>query len=536
MEQTYYSKLKIVIFLCLWLGLGASAQADNTGTNKVLKLGVHVSGMGNLDPHFAAGSQDRAFADMVFNGLLRYVPGQAPKIEPDLAEGMPEFEIVDNQQIWTVSLRKGIMSHVGPGVASYEITADDVVYSLQKSADTKMSAYAGEYVGWKVSKVSKYMIRIVVDTPVSTVVFLPKLTNYAGGFIVSKKAIEAMGYEGFKNHPIGTGPFKFHKYAKGQKMELRAHENYFRGQALLAGVEMHFYPDLEEREKLFMNGELDVIIGSGDEGWLEKLEKTKNVIVDTFGVGEVATIFFNTSLPPFDDVRVRKAVVYSLENAQFLAASSPRLADLVFSPVPEMFLPGGLTEDEVKKLGLYSRKNLSLAKELLVEAGYEDGFSLDLVTSEKRIYRRLYNILADELAQVGIHCKIKVVEHAEMHRQIRKEPKALVIYSAWRPNADSYLTRFFHSDATIITGLKPDTNFSHYDAIDRLIEDGRLEIRPEKQINLWKQAQIKILSDAVAYPIMYTRQLYVRKSTVNYGHELKSTLALYPQFTENTSL
>lgn len=536
MEQKLYSKLIIVIFstLCLWIG--ASAQAENTENEKILKLGVHVSGMGNLDPHFAAGSQDRTFADMVFNGLFRYVPGQAPQIEPDLAEGMPEFEIVDNQQIWTVSLKKGVMSHAGPGLDSYEITADDVVYSLQKSANTTFSAYAGGYMGWNVSKVGKYTIRIALDTPVSSVVFLPKLTNYAGGFIVSKKAIEVMGYESFKKHPIGTGPFTFHKYSKGQKLELRAHENYFRGKASLAGVEMHFYPDLKEREKRFMNDELDVITGSGDKGWIEKIEKIDDVIIDTFGVGEVATIFFNTTLAPFDDIRVRKAVVAALDKTQFLKVSSARIADKVFSPVPEMFLPGGMTEEEVKTLGLYSQKNLSLSKKLLIEAGYEDGFSLDLVTSEKRIYRRLYSILADELAQVGIKCNIKVVEHSEMHRQIRKESKALVIYSAWRPNADSYLSRFFHSDATVVTGLKPDTNFSHYGAIDTLIEDARLEIRPEKQINLWKQAQIRILNDAVAYPILYTRQLYIRKSTVNYGHELESTMALYPQFTENTSL
>ncbi len=531
-----YLKQIIVVFWSLWLLIGASAQAESSEKEQVLKLGVHVSGMGNLDPHFAAGSQDRIFADMVFNGLLRYVPGNAPQIEPDLAEGMPEFEIIDNKQIWTVSLKKGIMSHAGPGLVSYEITADDVVYSLQKSANSTFSAYAGGYKGWKVSKVNKYTIRIALNTPVSSVVFFPKLTNYAGGFIVSKKAIEMMGYEGFKKHPIGTGPFMFYKYSKGQKMELRAHENYFRGQALLAGIEMHFYPDLKEREKRFLDGDLDVIIGSGDLGWIEKVEKVENVKVDTFGVGEVATIFFNTDLAPFDDVRVRMAVVAALDKTQFFEASSARLAGEVFSPVPETFLPGGMTKDEVKKLDLFSEKDLSLSKKLLTEAGYEDGFSLDLVTSEKRIYRSLYSILADELAQVGIKCNIKVVEHSEMHRQIRKEPKALVIYAAWRPNADSYLSRFFHSDATVVTGLRPDTNFSHYGAIDRLIEDARLEIRPEKQINLWKQAQIRILSDAVAYPIMYTRQLYIRKSTVDYGHKLESTMALYPQFTERTSI
>jgi len=69
-----------------------------------------------------------------------------------------------------------------------------------------------------------------------------------------------------------------------------------------------------------------------------------------------------------------------------------------------------------------------------------------------------------------------------------------------------------------------------------MIEDARLEIDPEEQVNLWEQAQIRIFSDMAAYPIMYTRQVYARRSYVDYGHPLSSTMALYPQFTENTRI
>lgn len=87
----------------------ASTGDRSANTQKILRFGAHVSEMGNLDPHFAAGSQDRAMADMVFNGLLRYQPGEAPKIEPDLAEQIPEFEMIGGQQVWTVKLRKGVL-------------------------------------------------------------------------------------------------------------------------------------------------------------------------------------------------------------------------------------------------------------------------------------------------------------------------------------------------------------------------------------------------------------------------------------------
>lgn len=84
------------------------------------------------------------------------------------------------------------------------------------------------------------------------------------------------------------------------------------------------------------------------------------------------------------------------------------------------------------------------------------------------------------------------------------------------------------------TGAKPVTNFSHYDKIDKLIEAARHEIHPQHQINLWQQAQIRILHDAVAYPLFSARQLFTRSSNVDYGHKLISTMALYPQITEKT--
>jgi len=154
----------------------------------VLRFGVHVSEMGNLDPHLAAGSQDRALADMVFNGLLRYRPGQAPTIEPDLAERIPGFEMIGGRQVWTVNLRKGVMFHAGPKTSSYELTADDVVFSLRKSAQREFCAYAGEYEGMRVEAIDRYSVRIILDKPTSSILFLPKLTNYAGGFIVSQSS------------------------------------------------------------------------------------------------------------------------------------------------------------------------------------------------------------------------------------------------------------------------------------------------------------------------------------------------------------
>ena len=525
----------LVVFLCVFM-LGGWVESTQAAEN-VLRLGLHVSDIGRLDPHRAAGSQDRAVADMIFNGLLRYVPGNAPKIEAGLAQSIPKPEIGAGKQIWTFKLRKGVMFHAGPGTRAYELTAEDVVYSFQKAADPARSAFAGGYIGMAFEKVDDYTVRITLTQPLSAILFLPKLCDYGGGFIVSKKAIETMGYEAFKAHPVGTGPFRFESYTPGKKVHLKANKAYFRGRPLLEGVEIHFILDFKGRANGLRRGELDVIVGPGrssERTLIEKIKQERDIVSDVHGVGEVGVIHLNTTVQPLNDVRVRRAICYALDRTAFFGVASKRLLAPVYSPVPAQLLPGGLKKEEVAGYGLDYDFNIKKARQLLAEAGYPDGFAFEVVTSKKRIYRMSYEVMRDQLARIGIDCKIKVVPHGTMHKLIRQGINPITIYYAWRPNADVYLTQFFHSDSIVLTGAKPVTNFSHYDKIDKLIEAARLEIHPQHQINLWQQAQIRILHDAVAYPLFSARQLFTRSSNVDYGHKLISTMALYPQITEKT--
>ena len=510
-------------------------DGDASGASpKVLRYGVHVNAMGTMDPHFAAGSQDRAVADMVFNGLLRYQPGNAPRIEPDLALAMPDLEMVDGRQVWTFKLRRGVLFHPGPLADAYELTSDDVGYSLQKAADPERSAYAGEYAGMAFAAVDRYTVSVMVDRPLSPILFLPKFTDYAGGFIVPRRALAAMGDAAFAAHPVGTGPFMFHAHQSGKHISLRAHKAYFRGRPLLDGVVLYFMAEDSEREEGLRTGRLDVAVGSVAAAWERRMAEEREIVVDYHGIGEAVAIHLNTRMAPLDDLRVRRAIVLALDHERFREISSPKLADLIFSPVPAPLLPGGLDRETAAQLGLLPVQDIPRARALLAEAGYADGFTLALVGSEKRIYRACYEMLQAQLAVVGIECRLRLVPHGEMHRLVRNRPRALVVYGAWRPNADGYLSRFFHSNAIVRTGAHPDTNFSHYSKIDMLIDAARREIVPAKQVNLWVQAQIRLLNDAAVYPLISTKQCHARSADLDYGHPLIATMALYPQFTEQT--
>jgi peptide/nickel transport system substrate-binding protein len=199
-------------------------------------------------------------------------------------------------------------------------------------------------------------------------------------------------------------------------------------------------------------------------------------------------------------------------------------------------MAGGLSEPELSASFLDYPYDPARAKELLAEAGYPDGFEISAVTSEMPAYRVIYESMQAQLAKVGIHLNLTVVDHGTMHDQIRKDVNPLIVYVAFRPTADAYLTQFFHSDAIVVTGENPNTNFAHYDKVDTQIDTARTEPDQLTQTTLWKDAQVHALQDMVAFPIMYTNQVYARSSNVDYGHELKSVIQLYPGIDELTNI
>ena len=511
-------------------------EAAAEGGGQVLRLAINAADLGSLDPHFASSTQDRTGVSMVFNGLVRYAPGDAPNLEPDLAVAIPEPEMVDGKQVWTFELNQGVLCHPGPSTEAYELTADDVVYSLTKSANPDRSAFAGEYTGMTVEKVDDYTVQVILDPPLSPTLFLPKVADYAGGFIVCSQAIEAMGDEEFKTHPVGTGPFIVQEYTPQDKVTYVANPDFFRGAPLLDGVELRYMPEISSRDLGLRAGDLDVSSGLVEATWAESISAEEGIEVDVFGVGEVVTIHFNTTVEPLNDVKVRQAIAYALDRDEFLALFGPGVADNVYSQVPAQFMPGGLTQEEAAAEGLDYAYDPDRAMALLEEAGYADGFSLEVISSEQPAYRKIYESMQAQLAKVGIDLQISIVDHSSMHSQIRQDVNPIVVYVAFRPNADVYLTRFFHSDSIVVSGANPDTNFSHYDQIDDLIEAARAATDPDAQIGMWKDAQKQILADMAAHTLMYQNQVYARSDAVDYGHPLNAVLNLNPQITEATDI
>lgn len=518
------------------IGLGAvgaavakapAAFAQEGGT---LRIAMNTSDIATLDPHFASGTQDRAIVDMIFNGLVRFVPGTSDEFEADLAEDVPEGEENDDgTQTWTFTLKEGVMTHAVEGADSTELTVDDLVFSFEKASNSDTSAYAGDYDGWSFAAgEGDREFVITLDVPVSSALFLPKVANYSGGYVIPQAAFEAIGADQFVSNPVGTGPFAFSEHNPQVDVRLVAHADFFRGAPQLAGVNVMFLAETAARENALQAGDLDVIYGLNEADWAQRMDDLDGYTADVFGVGEALWLNFNIEDEIFSDPLVREAVVLAINRDNHVALSGEPVGEKIFSVVPAGLMPGGLTEEEAEEAGVNYQQDIERAVALLEEAGYPDGFELDLVTSEQTAYRTAYEVLQEELRQVGITVNLEVVQHATMHELIREDRNPIVIYIAFRPSADTYLTQFFSTDGGV-------TNFSNY-TVDDLRDQARGETDDETQAELWRQANIEILENFAAYALTITNLVYVRRDEVDYGHDLTAVVQLYPGIDETTSI
>src|SRR5690606_34903966 len=151
---------------------------------------------------------------------------------------------------------------------------------------------------------------------------------------------------------------------------------------------------------------------------------------------ELTVLHINKTQPPFDDIRVRQALAYAVDASRIAQYRGPEFTRVATSVIPSNNL--GYTEDNG-----YMAFNPEKARELLAEAGYPDGLTVKMISSQLPSYESSNQILQAQLEEVGINLELEPVEHATWHQMIRQDLSPLVTYGAARfPVADVYLTQF----------------------------------------------------------------------------------------------
>lgn len=494
----------------------------------VLRYAVNAGDILSLDPHYASGEQDRAIVDMVFSGLMQFTPGDSSTLRPDLAAETPTNRLNDDgSQTWTFQLRSGVMTHAADGVESYELTTDDLLFSFEKAANAESSGFSSDYIDWTFSVPEDGVFEITVPQPLSETLFLPKVANYSGGYIIPRKAYEAVGGDGFVSAPIGTGPFRLESYTPQQGVRLVAHDEFYRGTPKLGAVEIVFLSDTTSREFALQSGDVDLITGLPEAGWVERMDQSDGLTASVFGVADVIWINLDTGHEILKDPKIREAIFLAISREDHAALFGAPISEPSISVTGDASIPGSLTDEEAATAGVPIAQDVERSKELLAEAGYADGFTLDLVSSEMPEYRQNYEVLAEELRQVGITVNLEVVQHASMHELIREGRNAIVLYIGYRPNASVYLTQFFSTDGGV-------TNFSGF-KVDDILKASLDETDAEKQVDLWKEANLEILTNYAAMGLMVKKQACAMTDSLDLGHELISNIQYYPGIDETTT-
>ena len=530
----------IVITIAVFITNPSIVTAKELADKQVLYYASPGRDIRSADPAFSTSSVELFIVYSMFNALVRYQPGNEGNmeaIEPDLAE---KWDVSGDNKTWTFHLRKGVKFHHGYG----ELTAEDAAFTFERLKE-EGAPWAKDYKNVQdVQVVDTYTVKFTLKKV--DPFFLSKLTNFHGGFIVSKKARQKLGDQ-FKSEPVGTGPFMVAEYHPKDRYILVRNPDYWRGKPILEKIICPFMPDIASRTMALQKGEIHMAQGKNDEKWVNIVRKAGLVVDVDFQMGAASWIHFNMSRKPFDDIRVRKALAYATNREEFAQFFGATVTKPLYSHVPPAAF-GALKKDDIPAELQYAT-DLEKAKKLLAEAGYPNGFKSKMWLSEKGSYMTPVTVLQEQWRKVGVDIEIETIDHPTYHSKIRKNENPLIWYNATRtPIAGVYMTQFFHSSS--IVGKKTAiTNFSHYggvdadgngqvddNSIDTYVDKASTEINLDIQKKLYAEAQLRLLKDMPAIPVRNQNYVFARQKNIDLGYKPENCMIYGYHITEKTKI
>ena len=434
-----------------------------------------------LDPHIVSSYSSYQILNNVLESLTFYDDNL--NLVPWLAES---WEQSDDGLVWTFHLRQGVMFSNGR-----EMTSDDVVWNFERLTDPDTgSGNAGNAggAGTIFEAVDPYTVQITTTEPIGILPQLMGLNKSTG--IMAPESVED---DGTVRVPIGTGPFQISEVEGTTRLVLTKNENYWQeGLPYLDEVDIIPMPDDTVRETALRGGEVDWVLAIAPQSY-ESLEADENITVATTPQLSYDYMGVNVTRPPFDDVRVRQAIAYAIDREQICQASYFGLCDPIQGPV-------GKGSPWYFDYAPYDR-NLDKAKELLTEAGYPDGFDLELLpTVQYGETVRAAQVLQQQLAEIGINVTINAPEWSEW-LDLEGNFKYDIYICNWNGliDADAYYY-LQHTTGKVF-------NFTGYSnpEFDQLMEEGRATSNFEDRYAIYEKAN-KILVDDAPYIYMYNKE------------------------------
>ncbi|MEP3688284.1 MAG: ABC transporter substrate-binding protein [Sulfitobacter dubius] len=345
----------------------------------------------HLDPtSAAAGAIDSVLYTNVFEGLTRFMGDGS--VVPGLAAS---WEISEDGLTYTFKLREGVTFHDGT-----TMDAEDVKFTLDRiNAEDSANAQKALYSAIsEVTVVDPQTVEVKLSEPNGNLLF-----NLAWGdaVIVAPESVETI-----KQTPIGTGAFKFDEWRQGDKITLSRYDAYWGDAPALASATFKFISDPTAAFASVMAEDVDVFAGFPAPENIPQFEADPRFQV-LIGSTEGETILsINNKREPFDNVKVRAAVAHAIDRQAIIDGAMFGYG----TPIGTHFAPHNPAYIDLTEMSAYDPEK---SKALLAEAGFPDGFETTLHLPPPSYARRGGEIIAAQLAQVGIKAQITNVEWAQ---------------------------------------------------------------------------------------------------------------------------
>lgn len=350
----------------------------------------------SIDRPQAAERNASNVSQQIFDALVWI--NEEGEIEPGLAES---FEISDDGTEYTFKLREDVVFHNGE-----PFNADSVVLSWERAANADFE-YSYFWTQATVEKIDDYTVKVSTEEP--DALFLRIMAD--SWAMIPPKYYEEVGEEGWNEHPIGTGPFMFVEWAKGDHITLEAFPDYWEeGMPKVQNLVFRPIPESSTRLAAVQTGEVDVVQRLTSEE-AQSLLGAPDVKVIRYPAARIYYIAFNNLTTgigqPTEDPLVRQAMNYAVDVDAIIDA----LFDGFAKPATGYVASSEMGYGVVDPFGYDPEK----AKELLAEAGYPDGFEMGFAcpAGAYAFFEQVCEAVQGYLTEVGIETDLEIMESGQ---------------------------------------------------------------------------------------------------------------------------
>lgn len=505
-RATAFRKRLVVAFAGAFLLAGSALAQPRPGG--VLRIATPHAPI-NLDSRTNMSGGGIIIANQVQEGLLTtdLATGEAL---PALAES---WEVSGDGLTYTFYLRRGVKFHDGT-----DFTAADVVYTFDFITGARPG---GDYVSQFAPQIANYEATddftfvVTLTTPWED--FLTSVHRAWVFKILSQEAVESAGEAYGADVMVGTGPFRFVEWARGERIVLERNPDYW-GASLpyLDGVEYRLILDATVRLVNLISGAVDVVYEPPLDQALSRASDSSFDLVAVPG-NPLISVQFNTRVVPFNDARVRRALYLALDRGAIVEARYSGFADVATDLVPAWHWLYDASHEGVPY-------DPALARELLAQSGYSESSPLafELMVTPASIDQELAVILQAQWAAVGVKASIRTIESATRTALIAgrdgQDPNQ---YKAalWQQNlsgstTDEYIQKFYAAEGTLNRMFVNQAGGYADPELEQLISSARSAPVREDSRTYYRLA-IDLLEDSVPLiPIAYLQNVTAVASSV----------------------